>query len=312
MKKIMLLFLTLLIIGSTSVTAQPFQYRGWLGFDTTAYFGDSNIKIILDTTDNIWRIGEPKGKFFDGGFNYLKTDERYMERPHAIYTDKSLMKNDSGTYSFQIFFTADRKGLKTIRDHGGRIDACNFRLKYKIDASINEYLKIKISNDKGKTWHYSFFEDTIYNGMNDWQEYVGILGTSNVILSIDNWLDDFDTLLFNFEFVANRKLESEGIMIDNIMFNISIGRISNIDEHIHTYPLHLITSNSKSIIQLNSYYSNYTVSVFDITGKQIVNDLKIDSETLDLRYYMQNEGVYILSFINETSKEILNFKLLIL
>ena len=101
------------------------------------------------------------------------------------------------------------------------------------------------------------------------------------------------------------------MMIDNIEFFIRTYRLISIKEN-QQNPLFVITPTSKSLIRLNSPYTNNTVSVFDITGKQIVTNLKIESETLDLRYYMQNEGVYILSFINKTSKEIQNFKLLIL
>jgi hypothetical protein len=285
------------------------KYKGYLGFDTTTYWGDSNIQIIIDTNNNVWKIGEPNGSYFNGGYNYPVSDIRHINNPKAIFTDKSNMNQDTGTYSFYIMFTAERKGEKKIRDYG-YINTFMYAFSTKTDLGINEKCEVYLSNDQGETWHP--YPHLTFTNKNDWKNIAALLAINNKIGPSPYWLFDFDTLITKIVFTGDKNANTEGIMFDNFRFTIECG-----------FSINIIESNNRCLINIVSNSNTYNIPVtncnslnkyilYNIQGYQIKDEVfNINSRNIDIRNENLVPGIYLLVLTYKNSTEIKTYKVLL-
>jgi hypothetical protein len=247
-------------------------------------------RIRIDTTnpENNWHIGTPQKNIFSSAYSI----------PNAIVTDTA---NPYPVNNPSIFYLGS--GGDIMLDYHWAL--LNF--KYKVDCdSLNDYGRIEISQDTGKTWTnilkggYWEIKDSTGNMINSFytNDTLAFTGTTNGWYNFSSYFNlppyFCDTLIYKFSFNSDNVVENrDGWLIDNIVF---FDDAESINENRIPHSAYPNPFNSSITITSKKTFRN--IEIINILGKTLKDEPSFSNRlTLDLSNL--NAGIYFYSIIFE-------------
>lgn len=308
MKKLFSILIFLALNNSLSA-----QFNIYIPIDTIT-FEETYPYIELDSAvQNIWQIGQPQKVFFDAAYsspNAIVTDtiNNYTMDNYSYFDLKIGEFNYPGMYGANVFLEIKHKyDTDTFMDGG----------------------YITVSYDTGQTW-VNIIEDTeVYwcntPMSNNWNLYSYFDTLSNGELGFsgksDGWVttqfgwalcpvksnSNFDfngMMLVRFNFLSDSiNNNKEGWLIDDIvLYGIEMGNSTHQLEHqqFKLYPNPILKT---ATIELDAYYNNIELNIYNFQGQFIRQEKYPNSENLNFDSQGLEQGIYFLK-IKADGKEI--------
>ncbi len=268
-------------------------------------FSTPNTALEIDTaqTKNLWEIGEPGKTFFNDSHSL----------PHAICTGLNSNYTLNNYSSFQLTIVSEYFGTGLLE----------FYHKYDTDKG-NAGGYIETSYDNGRSWsnlvnegnwREGFYEPTdlifghtpAFSGkLENWEKVSFNFLWYALVKKYDRWPGGWglgdngnpDTLMLRFNFQSNNVAAvKEGWIIDDIRFQVwdIAGSAENVkikDFNIKYQP----TSRQIYIEDSSSAANDYTVNVYDLTGRKV---LSVTGSPVSVNALNLKTGMYILTITHE-------------
>lgn len=232
----------------------------------------------ISDTNNIWQIGAPQKILFNSAYS----------PSNVIITDTINPYPTNDTSMFYILHPA----MCSCSNY------FNIQGRYKINTDGNDYGKIEFSPDNGVTWIDSiggFFTGT----SNTWQYFQmdlqDLVSTYNI--------DYGDTVLYRFTFISDSvQTNNEGWMIDDILledyaFSIEETFLETFTSTLYPNP----STNSATIEFENPTNANFSLQVFDITGRTVIEQ-NIKTNRTQLNTQHLPPGIYQYRLISQKER----------
>jgi len=297
MKKYLLLTLLTVNILSNNIFAQFSCY-----IDFSSPTACPNIKYYRDTINNpnnIWRIGAPHKPYFAGNPTV----------PIALMTDtiNPYPINDTSYFCVKIWNHGLTGGL-------GYYSSFYILYSYKVDSdSLHDYGFIEFSPDNGQTWY--FLNDSLHYGCWDspvagyWYPFEGhhFGWRENSLINFGNFCDHnilnvADTIMLRFGFISDSIFDNkEGLMIENINFDISVG-LKELDNNIKIKILPN-PANSYFTIETIDENKDYEIIIINNLGQIILKtqiSQRINNISTD---YLKNELYFVIITDKKTGQK---------
>lgn len=273
---------------------------------------DSIIKIdTVIMPNNQWQIGTPSKTYFNSAYSPT----------HAIMTDTVNPYYGPSVSRFEIKYPAPWNswflgGVYLVFTHkfdtDSLMDGCS--IEYSTDDGLS-FINI-LNNPFGNIQHYNpitqeeIHEDSLPN------DKMGLSGNSNGWIETNVQFFGFsegcsqqimwssDTLIVHFVFRANSSNPNnkEGWMIDDIHFYanecLSIEELNSFTSTLYPNP----TSNSATIDFENPTNSTFSLQVFDITGRTVIEQTNIRTNRTQLNTQNLPPGIYQYLLISEKER----------
>lgn len=298
MKKIILLFITILFFSLTGFSQETF-YQYFDGADTSSW---NSLIIKLDTsTENIWQIGPPQKDIFDTAAtipNVIVTDTfQYYPTDNISSFSYGLPE---GIFYWGILALQWKQKLDMTPEHdGGIIEFWNFQAVEWQNVFNNPYVYAFYGFDPSNA-------DTLLSG-----EYA-FSGTDtnwrDIWLCFDaTWLSYMDSLKFRYSFKSDTIPEDkEGWMMDNFMAHITI--IHSVNEKEQEQYVDIWPNPSSARVNINlrktdEFHIIEKMELYNITGS-----LMQTYEYIPTRFFIDvsnyPNGIYFLKVQSNIETEI--------
>ncbi len=293
MKRILLLFGLITIFFSVTF-GQLDDFCYYINFDDQ--YGLQHLTMdTVSNSQNIWQIGYPKKTIFSGG-NVIS---------NVIVTDTSKPYPVNDTSVFIITNVVVDGGF--VHNH-----TANLAGEYFVNSdTLNDYGKIELSLDNGRTWvdlldtslDYVYWDDEkpiLTGNSNQWKFFEINLAHYGYY----NGVSEGDTLLYKFTFISDSiQTNKDGLMFDNLFFDDWYEGIEEIGFNFFQskcFPNPV--KNELKISFKNDKKINFELFIYDILGNEIYNtQINLDNVNLSVSEY--NKGVYYYKLVNKSNKE---------
>lgn len=258
--------------------------------------------LFLDTipdTNNIWQIGAPQKAIFSSAYWSAKAIVTDTINPYPINDTSSfiIVHYCMGGFSFQPYLVATLSA-------GYRVD-CD---------SLNDFGRIEFSPDNGNFW-IDLLNDTVYEpyivwdipdnpkptftgNSGGWKYFSVNIGSLGPIFNIQPG----DTVLYRFTFISDSiENNRDGLMFDAVQlydYAQSISELSELPSTLYPNP----STNSATIEFENPTNSNFNLSVYDITGRSVIEQ-NIKTNRTQLNTQNLPPGIYQYRLISEKERK---------
>lgn len=252
--------------------------------------------VQIDTSESNWHICIPNKQNFDSAYSL----------PKAILTDSTgpYQVNDTSSFFIKVSNPFNSMDMPCIWGF------------YKMDSdSLKDFGIIEASIDKGLNW-YNLLSDTIninwdyifekpvFTGrVKKWTEFFAFLGFVPHTI---------DTLYYRFTFISDSiQTNKDGWILDNIRPIIHWESIEEGESHnlINIYP----NPTKESIfIKFNKQGQlDYSITIYDISGRQITFNPKLNKTINSIDIHMLNPGTYLYEIYDNILGEKYNGKFVV-
>lgn len=248
----------------------------------------------ISDTNNIWQIGHPQKTQFNNGYTSTNAIVTDLLNPYPI--------NDTSSFIVVHISEAEFEYVKGIDGY------------FKINSdTLNDFGKIELSVDLGQSW-IDLLTDTAYaslidinepyelsfsGNVNNWQHFSI---TINLLLSSFN-IHQGDTILYRFSFISDSvETNKEGWILDRVTTNdwsesISENSLTSFTSTLYPNP----STNSATIEFENPTNSNFSLQVFDIMGRAVIEQ-NIKTTRTQLNTQHLPPGIYQYRLLSEKER----------
>jgi len=297
------LIVTFFILTNSSFLFAQIDYA-YLGFGSNGYKNDQYITYFTDSfPGNVWVVKIPDGIVFN---------EAFLSE-YALLTDKNLMIADS---SWSAFYLIHKVDTYAFTDPRPILIAWTFLFEYMADLSANDSVSFTMSFDNGITFYNPFEHDfgpfwgsnyypsgplvmefPVANNDHKWiqvhfdlEQYLQYLGIYTMPQMI----------IFKIAFKSDKKSNTEGIMFDDFLLYYDY---LGIEKSNSKNSLTILINGKVDAVKLNDVPENYFYQIYDLKGREVKNNTKINSKILNISNVTKTKGIYILSLIHKNGKE---------
>ncbi len=238
--------------------------------------------------------------------DYWNSDSWNLTYEDYTSPDTSITDSPYFNYSNNEFSVIELSNTIDLSD--ASYAELNYNAKWETESGY-DYVQIEISTDNGQSWtpqcgKYTKIGSGTHEDATNEPLYDGLQATwVNETISLSDYLNN--EIIIRFKLVSDNSQRRDGFYFDDLKINIISSNLSISSQD--SLPITFYPNPSKDKIFINTNFSNYSISIYNLIGKEVFIKNSLSKETL-LNISSLNPGLYLVEI--KTKNNNFTFKLI--